>query len=365
MKKRLRAIAALLDRLSGSPAAVTGASGTRALLGFVGFMFYASQYGERSYLFGPDAVYPWQDFIEGLHANDTFSLYAWSTSGTWFEVLFHLGMFAALAVTFGVGGRLVLALHWVLLWSVYQRQPLILDGGDNLAWIILPMLLLTHCYARFSFPLGLVRRWAGRVPGAIRAVSPTLHNLGVAAIGVQICLLYVVSGLAKVQGQMWQDGTALFYVLRIPEFEWPGVSRLLYENDMLVVVGTYAATLFMVYFPLGVLVPRLRPWAALGSIGLHVSIALLMGLTSFALTMVACDLIFLSRGVDDALRLARRAGQRIGRVLHDRCGWPKKAIEPIMEDSAVNAAVRTHDVEKMGSISGSSEQADRSPARTA
>ncbi|MEJ8643319.1 hypothetical protein WKI68_21860 [Streptomyces sp. MS1.HAVA.3] len=53
----------------------------------------------------------------------------------WFEIVFHAGMLAALAVTCGVGGRLGLAVHWALLWSVYQRQPVLLDGGDNLAYL--------------------------------------------------------------------------------------------------------------------------------------------------------------------------------------------------------------------------------------
>ncbi|MFJ7180214.1 hypothetical protein ACIQXA_28350 [Streptomyces massasporeus] len=364
-KARIADFTALLDRLSSSPAAVTGVSGTRALIGFIGFMFYASNYAERGYLFGPDGVYRWQDFIQGVHENDTFSLYALSTSQAWFELVFHLGMIAALAVTLGVGGRLVLAVHWVFLWSVYQRIPLILDGGDNLAYIVLPMLLLTNCYDRFSFSTGLVRRWAGRVPGVVRAMAPALHNLGVVAVAAQICLVYIVSGLYKVQGRMWQDGTALFYVLRIPEFEWPGVSRLVYENDMLVMAGTYGATLFMVYFPLGVLVRSLRPWAALGSIGLHLSIALLMGLTSFALTMVACDLIFLSKGVEAGLRRAQATGLRLSRVLRERNVWPDRDAPPVVADHTGNTGVLTCTAEKMGSISGRTEQADRGAERTA
>ncbi len=326
-------------------------------------MFYASHYGERSYLFGPHGVYRWQEFLDGLRENSTFSLYALSTSPAWFEFVFHLGMLAALAVTLGIGGRLVLAVHWVFLWSAYQRIPLILDGGDNLAYIVLPMLMLTRCYDRFSVPTGLVRRWAERIPGALRAISPALHNVGVAAVAGQICLVYVVSGLYKVQGRMWQDGTALFYVLRIPEFEWPGVSRLLYENDLLVVAGTYAVTLLMVYFPLGVLVPSLRPWAALGSIGLHVSIALLMGLTGFALTMVACDLIFLSKGVESGVRRARESGRRLSRLVRRRPGWPENVSTPGAAEHNGEIETSTCDDEKVESTRGSSGHAERGTAQ--
>ncbi|MEU3774301.1 HTTM domain-containing protein [Streptomyces sp. NPDC032472] len=274
-------------------------------------MYYASQYGDRKYLFGPDGVLPWGEFITKVHDNDTFSLYTLSSSDVWFEVVFHIGMLAALAVTCGVGGRMSLAVHWVLLWSLYQRQPVLLDGGDNLAYVVLPMLLLTRCYDRFAFPTGLAHRLAQRIPSVLRSLSAPLHNLGILAIATQICLVYVVSGLYKVQGKMWQDGTALFYILRVSEFSLPDVSDLVYNNDILVFLGTYSTTIFLVYFPLGILVPRLRPWAAVASISFHLAIGVLMGLTSFALTMMACDLIFLSGALGTALQRYSSAAHRL------------------------------------------------------
>ncbi|MGW7073659.1 HTTM domain-containing protein [Streptomyces sp. NPDC054855] len=301
----MKNIVAGIDRWSANPVAVLGISGTRALLGLVGFMFYVSQYRERHYLFGPESVLPHGEFLKQLNESGTFSLYAISTSDVWFEAVFHAGALAALAVMLGVGGRVGLAVHWVLLWSIYQRQPALLDGGDNLAYVIIPMLMATCCYDRLSFPTGWGARLTRRVPLATRAVSAPLHNLGVLAVGVQMCLVYVVSGLYKVQGQAWQDGTALFYVMRVPEFELPGVSSLVYDNDILVYLGTYATVLLLVYFPVGVLVPRLRPWAAAASIGFHLSIGLFMGLTSFALTMAACDLVFLSAALDRLLTWLR------------------------------------------------------------
>ncbi|MEU4029098.1 hypothetical protein [Streptomyces anulatus] len=76
---------------------------------------------------------------------------------------------------------------------------------------------------------------------------------------------------------MWQDGTALFYVLRVPEFSFPALSHFVYENDFLVFSGTYVTVLYLVYFPLGILAPSLRRWAAVMSISFHLGIGLLMG----------------------------------------------------------------------------------------
>lgn len=298
MRKSLNRMSARLDTWSLKPVAVTGVSGTRALLGFVGLMYYVSQYQERNYLFGPGGALPHHDFKAQLTG---FSLYALSASPVYFQAVYHLGIAVALAVTLGIGGRPGLALHWVLLWSVYQRQPGLLDGGDNLAYVVIPFLLLTRCYDRFALPTGVAGRLAQRLPGRLRAVSVPFHNLGVLMVAAQICMVYVVSGLYKVMGEEWQDGTALFYIMRVAEFELPGWSHLVYENDVLVVLGTYGTVAFLVYFPLGVLVPALRPWAAAASICFHLSIAFFMGLTGFALTMIACDLVFLSGALDRAL----------------------------------------------------------------
>ncbi|WP_240436662.1 HTTM domain-containing protein [Streptomyces sporangiiformans] len=316
---------AVLDRWTGTSYAVLGVSGTRALIGFAGFMFYVSQYADRDYLFGPGGVVSWGHFQSVLGETETFSLYALSPSAAWFEMVFHLGLLCSLAVTLGLGGRLVLALHWVFLWSIYQRNPYILDGGDNLTYLIIPMLMLARCYGRLSISSGIADRLKERVPPALRSFMDPIHNLGILAIAVQICLVYVTSGLYKVQGKLWQDGTALFYIMRVPEFELPGFSRLVYENDLLVVGGTYATTLFLVYFPLGILVPRLRPWAAAFSISFHLFIAFFMGLTGFALTMVACDLVFLSGPLATLLQRAAKTWERHQGTMRSRFGRPKAA----------------------------------------
>ncbi|WP_416071472.1 HTTM domain-containing protein [Streptomyces sp. ME02-8801-2C] len=334
-----------IDAWASRPVAVLGVSGTRALLGFVGLMFYVSQYRDRHYLFGPgnDTLLPHHIFLDELRDSGTFSIYAWSTSSLMFEVVYHLGVIAALAVTLGIGGRPVLAVHGIFLWSLYQRQSALMDGGDNLMHLVIPMLLLTRCYDHFSLRSPLGERVTRRLPEAVRAAGVPLHNLGVTAIAVQMCLVYMVSGLYKVQGQSWQDGTALFYIMRVPEFEFPGVSELVYNNDVLVYIGTYATVIFLVYFPMGVLVPTLRPWAAAASIGFHISIGFFMGLTGFALTMIACDLVFLSPELSRALGVARKLGAR-GKELGARSkenavadgtgGAPAQNREPVAAASA-------------------------------
>jgi hypothetical protein len=192
----------------------------------------------------------------------------------------------------------------------------LLDGGDNVAYLVIPALLLTNCYERWAFHTRLGNRVGRLLRDKLGSLDSALHNLGVIYIGTQILLVYMVSGLYKVQGKLWQDGTALYYILRVPEFTFPGISQWVYGNDVLVFVGTYSAIFLLIYCPLAVAVPWLREWAACSMVLFHLSIAILMGLSGFALTMVACDLLFMEsalnripgyvRGISSALLTRRR-----------------------------------------------------------
>ncbi|WP_327728171.1 hypothetical protein OG250_16465 [Streptomyces sp. NBC_00487] len=106
--------------------------------------------------------------------------------------------------------------------------------------------------------------------------------------------------------------------MRVPECELPGVPSLVCENGRIVCLGTYATALFMIYFPLGVVAPAPRPWAAAMSIGFHVSLAVFMGLTGFAPTRVACALVFLSSFLDRALSAAHALRVRVADRPHTR-----------------------------------------------
>lgn len=277
----------------------------RSVLGAVVAAGYLADYADREQLWGPAGVYGRAMALEDRTAGAGFNLFLVSDTTGYFEVVFHLGLIAALCVALGWGGRPVLVLCWALDWSLYRAHPWLLDGGGNLVHLVLPILVLTGCYRHLS----LVRR---RVR-ADRWVCVLLHNVGVLLIAVQVCLMYLVAGIYKMQGPEWVDGTALYYVLQVPEFYRPGPSDLLLASDLALALATFCATALQVFFPLLVLQRWSRPWVVLAMVVFHVSIALLMGLTTFALTMMACDLIFVERQVHSTARCIRSWLSQAGR----------------------------------------------------
>jgi hypothetical protein len=289
---------AVTDWMVDAPRATSALSLLRTVVGVVSVALYVRQYAGRSTFFGPDGVYGTDGIREYAASIGTWSLYALSESEVLFEIVFHVGLAVAVLVMLGLGGRPVLALHYVLLWSLYMANPAFMDGGDALAATAVLFLLLTRCYSAFTVVTRRRQRGAGQFASLV-------NNTGLLLLVTQVSVVYLMAGLYKVQGELWQDGTALYYILNVPEFFLPGVTPLLVQSDWLMVIGAYLTVLTSVFFPVLVLFRAGRPVAVAAMLTFHLAIALLMGLTSFALVMAAFDLLFVNAHVESLRRRAR------------------------------------------------------------
>lgn len=289
----------LLERVWGTQWSLRPLAALRIGLGVAALVYYLSNYSEREYLFGPYAVWPWSQFLTDVSDLNTFNLYALGRSEFLFELLYHLGMVVALLFMLGWHSRVLTIVHWAFMWSLYGRNPALLDGGDNLNYIVLIFMFVTNSGARWSLD---ARRRARRQSAdtlseqhdtLFRKLTNLLHNAGVLAILLQACVMYFAAGLYKVQGEMWTNGTALYYIMRVPEFTLPGVSELIFTNKYLVYALTYGSMLLLAFFPLLVLNRYTRIPATLAIMGFHFGTAVMMGLTGFALVAMSVDMMFI------------------------------------------------------------------------
>ncbi|MGH2396275.1 MAG: DCC1-like thiol-disulfide oxidoreductase family protein [bacterium] len=268
-----------------------GASITRISLGIWAVYFLILHWPVRHEIFGPEGVWPFEKFLEDAFLN-VFQL---SPSPIYFEAIYHLAIAVAVAYALGFWSRLMGVLQWGMIWSLQDRNPFIGDGGDNIMRIVLLFLILANTGAYFSVDAARRAR-SSRSPlqRILTPVGPFLgpslaavHNVGVCLIVAQLCLLYSSTGLYKVMGELWQNGTALYYILRVDDYSWPGVAELLYRNPYLVVAGTYGTVLFELLFTPSLLRPWTRYLAILAGFSFHVGIALFMGLIGFGWSMVS------------------------------------------------------------------------------
>lgn len=168
-------------------------------------------------------------------------------------------------VTDGLGGTVWLPVLFWILWT-----------GHGVWWAV-------NRYAPHSEPRTL-----------LDVIANLAHNATLVVIMAEVCLIYSTAGWYKIQGSRWQDGTALYFPLKLDYFTpWPGLSDLLASSGVMVMVLTYATVIVQVAFPFTLFNRRVKNVLLVVMIGEHAGIALLLGLPFFSMAMIAADAVFL------------------------------------------------------------------------
>ncbi|MFJ4500682.1 HTTM domain-containing protein [Streptomyces sp. NPDC088864] len=125
-------------------------------------------------------------------------------------------------------------------------------------------------------------------------IANLAHNATLVVIVAEVCLIYATAGWYKIQGSRWQDGTALYYPLKLDYFTpWPALSDLLASSGVMVMVLSYATVIVQVAFPFTLFNRRVKNVLLVAMICEHAGIAVLLGLPFFSMAMIAADAVFL------------------------------------------------------------------------
>jgi antimicrobial peptide system SdpB family protein len=289
--------------------------------------FYVLHFAVRHVLWGADGSWPYDVFLDTKPFLSVFTV----SAAPWFlDVVYAAAIGVAVGFAMGVWPRVTGACHWLMIWSLQERNPLITDGGDNIMRIVLLFLVLVNTGAYF----GLHSNRPPRSPALFRPLLAVVHNAGVLLIILQLGLLYMSTGLYKTMGQLWQNGTALYYILRVDEFSWPTAAAAIYQNPYLVVLGTYGTVLFeIMFFPM--LLGRWTRYLVIAAgLAFHTGIALFMGLVTFAWSMLSAYPLLLADV--EYRRLARAVHERFGLlVFYD--GWCPACVRSVARFHALDA----------------------------
>lgn len=218
-----------------------------------------------------------------------------------------LTIFALLVL--GIWTRATSLLAWLAALSYIHRSPATLYGVDMMMNFTLLYLALGPSGDALSVDRW-VKRWRQRrqaarhgwpLPSSLPHPSVSA-NVTLRLFQVHLCIIYLYSGLAKLQGGVWWNGTAVWMTLVNYEFSWvchdwyAATMRFLTQHRWLweiVVTGATIGTLVLeIGFPFLVWNRRLRWPMLLGALGLHLGIGLLMGLMTFSLMILTMALAF-------------------------------------------------------------------------
>lgn len=285
--------ARVLAWMADTPHALCGIAVARILFGIGVLGLVLHHLADREFFWGAGSAWsqPFRDTT--VWSSPMFGFFSpGDTGGVLTLKLAVLGL-AALAMIVGIGGRIPVAIVLLLSVSLLALSPTSVDTEDIIIRIMLAYLLLCQVTARLSADQWLARRRGARRPLVPAWLTTPLNNAGVVLICGQLCIVYVMAGLAKLRGPTWRDGTAMYYTLHLDQYSpWPELGHALAPHAWIVLPMSWVAVLAQILFPVLVAFARTRLLAVLGLIALHVGIAVLLGLGLFSLAMVAADAVF-------------------------------------------------------------------------
>lgn len=302
------------DWLFGGVHAAWGAAACRIGTGLSVLGLLLTNFGSRNMWVGPGSI--WAEPARQLSRFPELALLRDVSSDVLTVVYLATGV-AALSFILGWHTKAANVGTLIGFIAIVGQNPIVTAQGDNLVRLTLLWLLLMQTADHWS--LDSRRRKNTRDPEAgsgHRAFSgeevlpswltTSLHNIGLAALVVQTVLVYLTAGLDKVSQEVWQNGTALYYTLQLPEYRpFPWLSDLLSSSTVVLAVITYAVLLVQLFFAPLLLNSVARKVMVALAMAINVLFAVVFAAPWSALAVIAVTSLFVDRStyvvLDDGL----------------------------------------------------------------
>ncbi len=226
--------------------------------------------------------------------------YLWHLSNPLLLWLHHaatLLITAAFAVGFMT--RVTAPAAWFLQIMYLHRLTGTLFGLDQIVTYMAMYLMLTPSGSCYSVDAWLRERFSERRASNRKLVwllpecrATLAANVGTRLLQLHLCIIYLFGGLAKARGELWWDGTAM----------WFSVANYEYQSINMTWIGAYPRvfsalthlTLFWEVFYCALVWPRLtRPIVIVIAVVVHGGIATTLGMATFGMMMIAANFIFI------------------------------------------------------------------------
>ena len=348
-----------VESLTTRPLALYGSAVLRIGYGLAFLAYLVREFPQREQLWGPSAAWTPAMAQQYVQTADWFGwVKSWytllaTTSDVRFQLSYDFALLVCVAMVLGLYTRMTACCFMLVVTTFTGRDVLLGDGGDNVMTLMAVYLVFLASGRCLSLDSRRRARKAAKTPvsdprptrGARaesaelrRRVVVIMHNSAVFVVGFQMCVIYGAAGLWKSQGHLWQDGTAMYYVLHIDWFQpWPGLSGLVAGNSLALCVIAYVTVFMQIGFPFAVFTKKLKYVVLVVLLGMHLGIALLLGLPVFSLVMIVGDSVFLPdafwRALGERARALAAAGRKAGRKTAVPATEPRPArpIESVLD----------------------------------
>ena len=200
--------------------------------------------------------------------------------------LYFLLLLMILLMILGLANRAMTFVTFILHLMFLQRNPAIIYGADLVATFWLFYLSFVSHNQFFT-----IRKYLPFY-NIFSKQGDLFSSMGLRFIQIQLCIIYAYTGMEKLKGDTWWDGSAVWYVMgndNIVAFDFSFFQHIPWA----VAAMTFSTLVFEIYFPIAIWMKSLRPvWMFLG-LCLHGLAMVFMGLTFFSPIMLSSYILFL------------------------------------------------------------------------
>ncbi len=228
-------------------------------------------------------------FFHQLYSDKAFN-FILSSDGLLY-LCYLLFIIVLLLMALGAANRLLAVFAFVLHLVFLQRNPSIIFGADVVATFCLFYLIFSNSNKQIKWVHYFLSKKKGLVSDRVEK-GDWLNTMSLRFIQIQICVIYMFSGLEKLRGASWWEGTAIWEALSFYDFALIDFSFLLsvpFISSLLV----SSIVLFEVYFPILVWIPKLRKAVLLIGLLLHLGIAVCLNIYFFSFIMLSSYIVFI------------------------------------------------------------------------
>jgi hypothetical protein len=193
-----------------------------------------------------------------------FSFHTLSGDLWWQVVLFIINAFCIILLIIGFRTRLLTFICWVLLTSLQNRNPFILQGGDDLLRILLFWAVFLPWGERYSI---------------LKKSTYETNYFSWANIGYILlpCSVFFFSALLKTSPEWHSEGTALYYAFSLDQIRMP-FGSFIYQYPNLLTALTHCVYYIELLAPMLILLPfvstKIRLIGIISIVCLFIGIAL-------------------------------------------------------------------------------------------
>ena len=217
-------------------------------------------------------------------------------------VIYGVTMLASLAFVLGWHTKPANLVTFIGFIAVVGQNPVVGSPGDNLIRLTLFWMLLMRSADHWSLDTSRQHRRVAAGKQASREedalppwLSNGLHNVGLLALCAQTILTAMAAGLDKVAERPWQQGTALFSTMQLPEYRpFPGLSDLVSGNGVLLALLTYGVLLSQLFFGPLLLNTYARRIVIVLAIVVNILLAVVFAQPWSAISTIAVTALFVS-----------------------------------------------------------------------